>query len=126
MGLVSLLLDRFTYSVHYKRLMASKQALSARKEQANIQVGHVMQADCVCTLYKQKIWGMEEKYYKRNLGSVDLILCKPMILLLSPHFEYTNKCIECLKWNIYVVVQIFPWFKFFQTSLIFIFLCFRL
>ena len=28
--------------------------------------------------------------------------------------------------NAYAVVQILPWFKFFQTSLIFIFLCFRL
>ena len=29
------------------------------------------------------------------------------------------------KYIVYVVVQIFPWFKIFQTSLFFIFLCFK-
>ena len=65
----------------------------------------------------QKIW----PYYQDWLKFHDL----RAIMTNTPYIAFTILFSLRNNWNVDVVVQIFPWLKIFQTSLIFTFLCLK-
>ena len=78
----------------------------------------------------------DDKFVTHNMkwGNIDQIstrLCRPISALYYFICKYKKNVLGCVYQyvtsvcDVYVVVQIFPWFKIFQTSLIFTFLCLK-